>query len=346
MKKNKENKINEKRTILEALKQLQKIEKKILFVVNNKDRVTGSLTDGDLRRSLIKNIDLKSHVFKIMNDKPYLIYEKNQKKININGDKLKILKYAAIVDKNKKYISISALENIEENINDVIIMAGGKGKRLYPLTKDFPKPLIKIYDKPHLFELIERLISQKFVNISVSVNFYSEKIISSLGWAKNIANIKFIKEKNFLGTAGSISLLKKTNDQPVIVINGDVITNLDLNSLLHYHNQRKAEITICVKKSFTQIPFAVVKEKNNKVFELIEKPTEINLYNTGIYVLNPKIIKKFIIKNKRLDMPDLINNVIKKNHKVLSFYMYEDWLDYGTKETLIKLNKNFKKNFD
>ena len=103
---------------------------------------------------------------------------------------------------------------------------------------------------------------------------------------------------------------------------------------------------MCVKKSFTQIPFAVVKEKNNKVLELIEKPTEVNLYNTGIYVLNSKIIKKFIKKNKKLDMPDLINNVIKKKNKVLSFYMYEDWSDYGTKETLVKLNKNFKKIFD
>ena len=337
------NKINQKQTILEALKQLQKIEKKILFVVDDKERVVGSLTDGDLRRSLIKNINLKSNISKIMNDRPYLINEKKQKNISINKHKLK---YAAIVDKNKKYINISDLKSIEENINDVIIMAGGKGKRLHPLTKNFPKPLIKIYDKPHLFELIDRLISQKFVNISVSVNFYSEKIISSLGWAKNIANIRFIKEKNFLGTAGSISLLKSLNDKPVIVINGDVITNLNLNSLLQYHNQKKAEITMCVKKSFTQIPFAVVKEKNNKVLELIEKPTEVNLYNTGIYVLNSKIIKKFIKKNKKLDMPDLINNVIKKKHKVLSFYMYEDWSDYGTKETLVKLNKNFKKIFD
>lgn len=340
------NKINEKQTIHDALKQLQKIEKKILFVVDHKNRVVGSLTDGDLRRSLIKNIDLKSQVFRIMNNKPYLIYEKNQKKISVNAHKLKILKYAAIVDKNKKYIKISDLKSADQNANDVIIMAGGKGKRLHPLTKKFPKPLIKIYDKPHLFELIERLISQKFVNISVSVNFYSEKIISSLGWVNNIANIRFIKEKNYLGTAGSISLLKKMSDQPVIVINGDVITNLDLNSLLHYHNQRKAEITMCVKKNYTQIPFAVVKEKNNKVYELIEKPTETNLYNTGIYVLNSNIIKKFIKKNKKLDMPNLINNVIKKKHRVFSFYMYEDWLDYGTKEALVKLNKNFKKEFD
>ena len=323
--------VNINTSISRAIKLLQDNEIKILSVTDKKRVLLGTITDGDIRRGLIKGITINDCCSKIMNKRPCFALRNELDKIN-KLLKVKKIRNPIIIDENHKVIEIYTGHIIHENLNKknhIIIMAGGEGKRLMPLTNDTPKPLLKINNRPIIEMIADRFINFGFINIFASVRYKSEMIIDFFKKNKYKNIVKILKEKKALGTAGCLSLIKKDKcHEPVIVINGDVITNVNYDDLLSYHEKSKSLITLCVADYVSSIPYGIIKVKNKKVSSIEEKPINRHMINAGIYVIDPKVIKN-MEKNKRIDMTELISLYIKKN-KVSVFPLHEPWIDIGS----------------
>ena len=246
-----------------------------------------------------------------------------------------------VIDKSKKILFYIVKNDhvIEKFDNSIFLMAGGKGLRLYPLTKFIPKPLLKIDNIPIIERIIENFKKQGFYNFKISINYLGSKIKNYLKKRKNLnVKIKFISEKKFLGTAGSLSLVNINEFKfPLILTNSDLISNINYKRLLNFHIKNKSDLTICVRNQIFEMPYGEIYLEGKKVLKIIEKPISNSIINAGVYVLSKKILK-LTKTNKHLMMNELINISIKNNCKILSFPIYENWIDVGNKDQLLKAN--------
>jgi len=314
--------------IFQAINKICRSKTKILFVVDNKNKLLGSISSGDIRRSIRKKIDLNQSVENIMFKKPKYLFKK--KKIETSNEYLICI---PIVNKKKEIIDFQYSEVIKKVKNNYIfLMAGGKGTRLMPLTKKTPKPLLKIKGVPIIEKIILNFRDQGFKNFIISVNYLGYKIKRYLGKGKKLkVNISYIHEKNTLGTAGSLSLIDiKKIKFPIIVTNSDLISEIDYNNLIDYHNNKKSDLTICSKNKVFEMPYGEIIQYHDQVKKIIEKPSIYHLVNAGVYVVNKALIKN-LKKNKKLMMNELITHQLKKNKKVFSYPIYENWIDIGNK---------------
>jgi dTDP-glucose pyrophosphorylase/predicted transcriptional regulator len=325
--------LNPQSSIIEAIEKLNEFGFGIILVSNEKKKLIGTVTDGDIRRALIKHTPFNTAIEHIMNQKPYTA---NYKKLN--EELLEILSknnilQIPLIDENNELVGLKSLNNLLEKnkySNPVFIMAGGFGKRLKPLTTKTPKPMLEVGGEPILEKTIKQFINSGFYNFYIST-FYKSKVIKDYfqdGANWNIS-IKYIDEPKPLGTAGALSLLpyKKFNS-PIIMINGDLITDLNIKNLLSYHNEQENMITIGAKKYDIHVPYGVIETVDYKVKSIVEKPTHYFFINAGIYVINPKIIDNLLI-NKKIDMPYWITKLIEKNININIFPIHEYWLDIG-----------------
>ena len=226
---------------------------------------------------------------------------------------------------------------LKSSLNTVVIMAGGKGKRLRPFTSNCPKPMIPINGKPMLEIIIEKCIRNGFQNFYISVNYLKEQIINYFGNGERWGiKINYINEDFPLGTAGSLKLIPVNLSESILVLNGDVITNLNLSLLSKFHQKHNASMTIAAKNEQFKIPYGVITTSGLELENIIEKPTYNFLVSAGIYIIKTSILK-YIEKNKFCDMPDLVSVVKEKNLKVVTFPIHEYWIDVGKPETLDKL---------
>jgi dTDP-glucose pyrophosphorylase len=320
--------IHKDQIISEAITRITKSKIKMLFVVDKSNKLLGSVSSGDLRRSIRKRIDLNQSVQKIMFKKP--MYFKNKiNDLSIMDNFICI----PIVNKRKEIVDFKFSKTLIKNKkNTIFLMAGGKGTRLLPLTKKTPKPLLKIKGVPIIEKIILKFKSQGFKNFVISVNYLGTKIKKYLGNGKKFnVNIEYISEKKYLGTAGSLSLIdhKKTKF-PIIVANSDLISEIDYNNLIDYHTKKKADITICAKNKFFEMPYGEIVEKNEEVQTIIEKPKIYHFVNAGVYVIEKKFLKNSV-RNKKLMMNEFITSQLKKNKKVFCYPVYENWIDIGNK---------------
>jgi len=324
----------------DVLSKIGFLSHKIILITKNK-KFIGLLTDGDIRRFFMRNTSKDIAIGKIMNNKS-VKFSVNYKKEDFLKFQKSNIRYIPIVSKQNRILDLIDLSKLKKKIitNDVFIIAGGLGSRLYPLTKKTPKPMIKINKKPHLENLIEKLVNDGFVNITLCLNYKYKYIINYFNKKKIKENISYCIEKKRLGTAGPIRFaVKKSTNFPIIVLNADLITNLKLSSLFNYKKNLQNDLTVCVKEEKYKLPFAIVDNKKEKILSIKEKPENNFYFNTGIYMMNKNIVN-LISKNKKYDMPDLIEKSIKNNKKVSAFYIYEKWYDFGTKEILKKIQKN------
>lgn len=337
--------VTDKYTVKKIIKKINSVNPPILFVNDSNGIFLGTISDGDIRRFLLKDKNLESNIKEAINTKPIFCNENEliskssffEKKLINNS-----LKGIPIL-KNKKITKAFLLKinSLKKNKTPVMIMAGGKGTRLLPLTKQIPKPLVKINNKPIIQFIIDKIVGEDFENLYISINHLGDQIINYVNSYNEFGlNIKFIKEKTPLGTAGSLSMIEKKNIKNLIVINADIITSLRYEKLLNFHQENKNEITIAGFKHKYQVPFGSIKFENKNFKKIIEKPVIETLVNAGIYVININLIKK-IKKNKFLSMVDLINKV-NKPKKIGIFPMHEEWLDIGNKENLLSAKQNIK----
>ena len=324
--------ISQKTTIKEALKVIDTGAIRIALVVDENMKLLGTLSDGDIRRGLLNNLSLDDNIENLYFKNPTTALEGDskdkiiQKAISKQVYQIPILnKEGILVD----IVNLATLLNISKKRNRVILMAGGLGTRLRPLTQDIPKPLLKVGNKPILETIIKNFASHGFVNITISLNYKGEMIKEYFGDGSEFGvNIDYIEENIRLGTAGALSLIKDIPREPFFVMNADLLTDVNFSHLLDFHSYGNAQASMCVREYDYQVPYGVIETNNENIVSIVEKPVQKFFVNAGIYVLSPKVFD-YIPKNEFYDMPTLFNTLIEENKKVISFPVHEYWLDLG-----------------
>ena len=337
-------KLSNTSTIKEALSIIDKGSMQIAIVVDDDDKLIGTVTDGDIRRGLLKGLSLDSSIETIIFRTPTVA--------NINDTKEEILKKAIakkllqmpIVDSENRVIGIKRIEELVKpsiKQNKVILMVGGLGTRLRPLTEEMPKPMLKVGNKPILQTIVEKFAEYGFINFILCVNYKSDIIKEYFGDGSSFGvNIDYIFEEDRMGTAGALSLLKEHPKEPFFVMNGDLLTNVNFELLRDYHTYANSDATMCVREYTFQVPYGVVNIKNDDILSIEEKPSYKSFISAGIYMLSPNILEQ-IPKNKYFDMPTLFELLI-KNHKIVkSFPVYDYWIDIGRIDDYDKANLDY-----
>ena len=328
--------ITKNSSILDAVKVIDSTNHRICFIIDKSNKLIGSVTDGDIRRGLIKKISFKKKAIKICNKKTIFLNQYKKSSIKFDNNEETCI---PIIDKRKRIIDVKIYNKKDNKINSALIMAGGKGERLYPITKNVPKPLVKVKGKTLLESLIKKLNADGVKNIRISVYHMFEKVKSHLKNKKfSIKNIDYIVENKPLGTGGSIKLFN-LNDKDFFVVNCDIKLNIDFSKVANFHLDQKADITVVSKQIINKLSFGKLNINSKfNVTSIEEKPILINYISTGLYIINKKI-KKLINTNQKIDMDEIIQNAITKKMKVISYPLYEDWTDLGTIKDLNKFKR-------
>ncbi len=309
---------------------------KVALVVDESGRLQGTITDGDIRRGLLRGRGLEDRVGDVMfTDFRYLGPG------GTRDDALKLmhaesLHQIPLLDADGILVDIFILEEILQPMalpNWVVLMAGGEGQRLRPITNAIAKPMVQVGDRPILQIILERCVEAGFRSVFISVNYLRDQIMRHFGDGSNWGvEIVYLEEEEPLGTAGALTLLPGLPLDPVVVINGDVLTRVDLPALLRFHSENKSALTMCVRVYETQIPFGVATTDGARLLDLIEKPVLTHYVNAGMYVLDPTILTA--ATGGALDMPDLVTQILERNQPVTVFPLHEYWLDVGNPTTL------------
>ena len=302
------------------------------FVVDDKQRLIGTVTDGDIRRALLRGSSLDTPVGSIMFKDFRSLHSNATETEAISLMRREVIHQVPALDERGRVVRLFLLEELikpEVRTNPVVIMAGGEGKRLRPLTLDCPKPMLCISGKPLLEIILEQCFDAGFRHFYLSVNYLKSQIQDHFGNGERWGvQITYLEEDQPLGTAGALSLLPKKLSEPLLVLNGDVLTRINFEQLLRFHDEHLASATICVREHKTQIPYGVVHVNDAYVQEVEEKPVLNHYVNAGVYILNPALLN-LVPHNLFFDMPQLLRKAIKKQHKVSAFPIHEYWLDIG-----------------
>lgn len=341
--------LNKDASIKEAIQTIDNGTFKIALVVDNSMHLLGTLTDGDIRRGILKGLTLESSISDIYNKSP-IRGTRNSSRLELLqlAEVHKILRIPIVNDEGK----LIALETIEELIytpkktNKVVLMVGGLGTRLRPLTNTVPKPMLQVGDKPILETIVKKFVDSGFTNIVMCVNYKSEIIKNHFGTGEKFgATIEYVYEDKRMGTAGALTLLKEKPTEPFFVMNGDLLTNVNFESLLDYHSINNSMATMCVREYDLQVPFGVVNLEGNKIKSIVEKPVHRFFVSAGIYMLAPEVID-IIPENEFYDMPTLFEKLIKNKENAISFPLSEYWLDIGRIEEYEKANNEYHEVFN
>lgn len=309
----------------------------IALVVDDRGLLTGIVTDGDVRRAVLHGVDLGRPVREIMKRDPSVVRVGEGRERAVRTMRAAGLGVLPILDAEGRPAGLETLyEHIGGASDDscAVLMAGGFGRRLAPLTKDLPKPMIVVGDRPILQIILEGLLSHGFKKFYISVNYKAEQIVEFFGsgsaWG---VDIEYLQETDPLGTAGSLSLLPSRPTAPFLVMNGDLLTQLDFTALLDFHRAQGGPATMCVREHQTQLPFGVAETEGPSLLRVVEKPVYTRLVNAGIYVLSPEAIDT-IPGGTYFDMPSLFNALAESGRSPSVFPIREYWLDIGRLEDL------------
>lgn len=331
-------------TIKEALKIIDEAALQIALVVDNDDKLIGTLTDGDIRRGLLKGLDLNNSIETIIFRTPTVATISDTKEDILKIALAKKLHQIPIVDDAGKILGIQEIEELvkpKKKINKVVLMVGGLGTRLRPLTENTPKPMLKVGNKPILQTIVEKFAEYGYTDIVMCVNYKSHIIQDYFGdGTKFGVNIEYILEEQRMGTAGALSLLKVKPTESFFVMNGDLLTNVNFEHLDNYHTSNHSMGTMCVREYDFQVPYGVVNIDGSKILSIEEKPTHKFFVSAGIYMLSPEVLD-YIPQNKFYDMPTLFEKLISENKNAVSFPLREYWLDIGRIEEYKKANDEY-----
>ena len=336
-------------SIKEVINSMQTGSQKILLVIDKEKKLLGTITDGDIRRGLINSFDLDIFARNIMNPNPVAFNEKADKKEIFKAMKIHDIEHIPLLDDKGVLMRLETLNHINfetKKNNPILIMAGGFGNRLRPLTDKIPKPLLRVGNKPILETILERFIDSGFHDFYISTHYKAEQIISYFGNGLRFGvSIQYIHEDIPLGTCGALGLLPEgISDLPLIVINADILSEVDFNNLLEFHNKTNSDATVCVRDFEFQLPYGVITTKNKQISEIREKPVIKHNVNAGIYVISKKLYSS-IEKNVYKDITDFLRENI-DIAKISAFPIYEYWIDIGRMEDFHKANSELCENFN
>lgn len=318
-----------------VIKNLNDSGLKISLIVDMNKKFIGTITDGDVRRGLLNGLNLKDKINSIINYKPVFLTNQSDRETALKLMKDNFIENIPIINSQKKICGLFYVNELispkQKKINNtkIVIMAGGLGKRLMPLTKNKPKPLLEIQGKPMLEHLVLNIKKFGFYNFIFSINYLGSMIRERFKNGKDLnVTIKYIKENKPLGTAGSLYKLKSLKNQNIIITNCDIFSDIDYANVLEYHKSNSADATMVVRHYEIANPFDVVEAKGKKFVSFKTKPLKYENINAGIYVLNSKVLK-YLKNNKREDMPSFFKKLNDKKFNVIVYPMYEKWADIG-----------------
>ena len=312
----------------------------VLPVVKEDQTFYGLITDGDIRRALLNDqLDIEH----VINTKPktldtYSTFEQRKQLL-----KKLHRRHLPIVDKNNHYIKMFMLDELDFNTkpNVVVIMAGGLGSRLGALTKETPKPMLKVGSKPILQTILEMYIEKGFQKFYFSVNYKKEQIIDYFGTGEKWGvEIHYLIEDKRLGTGGSLSLIEEKFESPFLVSNADVFTSIDYDALLVQHKEENSIATMCVRNYEHSIPYGVIKTDGNSIVAMEEKPSYDFLINSGVYLLNPEVLTS-VPKDTFYDLPTLFEKLMDEGKKCSTFTIDDYWVDIGLVEEYESIREKF-----
>ncbi|WP_337983238.1 nucleotidyltransferase family protein [Lysinibacillus sp. C5.1] len=336
--------VNQNHTLLDTMKIIDDSSLQFAVVVDEEQHLLGTVTDGDIRRGILRGEGLDVTITSIMNPNPITARSGQKYHKYKQLMKSKMLKQLPIVDENNRIINILFADNIETtlNKNTVVLMLGGLGTRLRPLTNDTPKPMLRVGNKPILETIIEGFKQYGYTNFIFSVNYKKEVIQDYFqnGEAFDV-KIEYIEEDKKMGTAGALSLLKSRPTKPFFVMNGDLLTQINFDQLMQFHMEHDSVATMCVREFEYQIPYGVIETDGTDLVTIKEKPIHRSFVNAGIYVLNPDVLD-YIPQDEFYDMPSLFEKLIEENSKTSVFPIREYWLDIGQMDDFNKANHEFK----
>ena len=336
--------INSNCTIKHALELLSSVGlDTILFAINDNKQLIGSITDGDIRRGLLKNFSMENPIAEIINSDP-----KFNRKENYSIDEIKKLrndnyKLIPVLDKNNVIINIVNFRLLLSYLPiDAVLMAGGLGSRLKPLTDKTPKPLLKIGDKTIIDYNIDRLISFGVDDFWISVRYLADQIKEHFknGDSRNV-NIDYVSEETPLGTIGAVSKINNFKHDYVLVTNSDILTNLNYENFFEDFIEKDADMSVVTIPYDVEIPYAVLETKSNKILSFTEKPTHTYYSNGGIYLIKKSILKN-IPKDKFFNSTDLMELLLEKKLNLISYPMHNYWLDIGKPNDYSKAQNDIK----
>ena len=331
-------------TVLDTLSVIDRGAMQIALVVGPEGHLLGTVSDGDIRRGILRGIPMSDPVHRIMNQHPTVVtVGVSREEIRELMSRLEV-RQIPVVDEQRRVVRLETwLDTIRHSPknNPVVLMAGGSGQRLGALTAECPKPLLKVGNKPILQTIMESFIESGFRNFFISVNYYAEMIRNYFGDGSQWdVSIQYLHEDFPLGTAGALGLMPEAPAEPIIVMNGDILTKVDFEHLLSFHNQSLSWATMCIRDYQAQIPYGVVEIDENRLVGIREKPTQKYFVSAGIYVLDPAIIQ-LLPHQKRMDMPDLFHAVLNAGRTASVFPIREYWIDIGRVDDYEKANCDY-----
>lgn len=326
--------VRESASIRDAMSVLDRGGAQIALVVDWKTRLLGVVTDGDIRRGILRGIGLDDPVFQVMRPDCVTVSVEDGRQKALELMRTHDLKQVPVVDASGCVVGLHVLKLAlpTERDNWVLLMVGGLGQRLRPFTEVMPKPLLPLGGRPLLEIIIDNFVAQGFRRFYLSVNYKAEMVQMVIGdGARFGAQIEYIHEEARLGTAGALGLLPSPPQAPLIVMNGDLLTKVDFGHMLAAHAEQGCAATMAVRDFRIQIPYGVVELDDSRIVRVVEKPVQSFLVNAGIYALNPEVVAR-VPANQPLDMPDLLAQVMAEDGRVGAFPVREYWADIGTRE--------------
>ncbi|TLS66736.1 CBS domain-containing protein [Mariprofundus erugo] len=330
--------------VLEAIRVLDREALQILLVIDQQQRLLGTVTDGDIRRGILRGLDLSAPVSVCMNCSPLTLSEnasRDQALVLMRGRSIHAV---PVINNDGCVLGLETETSLfRQGINDtlVVLMAGGLGMRLRPLTESIPKPLLEVNGKPMLQHIIERFVEQGFRRFSLSVNYKAEMIVEHFGSGERFGvEISYLEEDKPLGTGGALSLLPQEGlSEQIIVMNGDLLTTLNFRQLLDFHTANGGVATMAVRDYSFRVPYGVVNIDGESFIDVVEKPAHSYFVNAGIYVFNSDQIQN-IPEDQFFDLPDLFSLLKAQKKKVTVFPLREEWRDVGSHEDYKLANQN------
>lgn len=324
-------------TMQQAIRNLDQVAIKIIMVVNEEGQLQGTISDGDIRRGLLKGLDLNSPIASIVHRSAFVVPPEMRRETVMQLMVANKIQQIPVVDEHHRVVGLHLWDEIispPTRPNMMVIMAGGKGTRLRPYTENCPKPLVEVAGKPMLEHIIERAKLQGFSRFLLAIHYLGGMIEDHFGNGERLnIQIDYLREQSPLGTAGALSLLKPWPAEPFVVTNGDVITDIQYGELLDFHGRQDAVATMAVRLHEWRHPFGVVQTKGVEIIGFEEKPVVRSHINAGVYALSPNALSA-LGEDEHCDMPTLFERLQAKAKRTVAYPMHEPWLDVGRPDDL------------
>lgn len=324
-------------TLRDAIARIDGSGLQLALVLDRDGRLAGVLSDGDIRRAILRGCDLASSTADVMNCNPTTAPASSKRNELLALMRRKVLHHVPLINSEMHVVGLATLDELTgvlERPNWVVLMAGGLGSRLMPLTENCPKPMLQVGGKPILESILESFSEQGFRQFFLSVNYLAHAVRDHFGdgsqWG---VDISYLHEDKRLGTAGALSLLPDRPSDPLVVMNGDLLTRVRFDNMLNFHSEHGAAATMAVREYDFQVPYGVVQLNGSNIAAIEEKPVHRFFVNAGIYTLSPEVFEH-IPNDTFFDMPTLFDRMLAAGHPTSAYPLREYWLDIGRLEEL------------